>query len=154
VTELTVRPLINLLFPELSFFVQPLAGEFAMLRQVAEQIPFSAGYAVDVGMLVDILYGYGLQSMAQVGMGERIHRNRDLHALSQEAFEICRCLLVKASMSKAQTVALRGTLSRSLVQFSTINDEFVPARAKLNDHERPPIATVSEYVLRHGISKS
>src|SRR5258707_259254 len=38
VTELTARPLLNLFFPELAGFVQPLAGEFGAWRHLLEAI--------------------------------------------------------------------------------------------------------------------
>ena len=40
VTELCARPLINLCWPELAGFVQPLAGEYAGRRTTLERIPF------------------------------------------------------------------------------------------------------------------
>ena len=39
VTELMAKPLINLFYPELAGFVQPLAGEFAGRRERAQQRP-------------------------------------------------------------------------------------------------------------------
>ena len=54
VTELVARPLINLFFPELSGFIQPLAGEYAGRRSILEQIPFFTGYAVEIGHLIDV----------------------------------------------------------------------------------------------------
>ncbi|HEY7600505.1 MAG TPA: glucosyl-3-phosphoglycerate synthase, partial [Candidatus Limnocylindrales bacterium] len=52
VTELVARPLINLFFPELSGYIQPLAGEYAGRRVHLEQIPFFTGYAVEIGHLI------------------------------------------------------------------------------------------------------
>src|SRR3954454_14283682 len=44
VTELTARPLLNALWPELAGFVQPLGGEYAGRRATLEQVPFVSGY--------------------------------------------------------------------------------------------------------------
>ncbi len=55
VTELMVRPLLNMFWPELAGFVQPLAGEYAGRRQVLEQLPFITGYGVETAMLVDLV---------------------------------------------------------------------------------------------------
>ncbi|HXI46614.1 MAG TPA: glucosyl-3-phosphoglycerate synthase, partial [Candidatus Acidoferrales bacterium] len=60
VTELVARPLINLFFPELSGFIQPLAGEYAGRRTLLEQIPFFTGYAVEIGHLIDIAERAGI----------------------------------------------------------------------------------------------
>ena len=43
VTELTAKPLLNFFFPELTGFVQPLAGEFAASRDLLLRIPFLTG---------------------------------------------------------------------------------------------------------------
>src|SRR5207248_3265480 len=68
VTELMARPLINLFFPELSGLVQPLAGEYAGRRELLESVPFFSGYAVEVGLLVDILDQAGLSAIGQVDL--------------------------------------------------------------------------------------
>ena len=43
VTELVARPLLNLYWPELAGFVQPLVGEYAARRELLEQISFASG---------------------------------------------------------------------------------------------------------------
>ena len=53
VTELMARPLLNLHAPELAVFDQPLAGETAARRELLERLPFSAGYGVEIAMLID-----------------------------------------------------------------------------------------------------
>ena len=43
VTELMAKPLLNLFYPELAGFVQPLAGEFAGRRELLSALPFFTG---------------------------------------------------------------------------------------------------------------
>ncbi len=83
VTEIMVRPLISLFTPELSSFLQPLSGEYAIRRSVAIDLPFSSGYGVELGLLLDLFKQKGLDGCAQVDMGERVHRNRPLEDLSR-----------------------------------------------------------------------
>src|SRR3954454_19176134 len=64
VTELTARPLLNALWPELAGFVQPLGGEYAGRRSALEQVPFVSSYGVEVGLLIDLLRLGGLSSLA------------------------------------------------------------------------------------------
>ena len=75
VTELMARPLLNAWWPALSGFVQPLSGELAVRRDLLAQVGFADGYAVEIAMLVDVLDLLGLEGMAQVDIGERIHRH-------------------------------------------------------------------------------
>src|SRR5690606_35040384 len=76
VTELMARPLITLFFPELSGMIQPLSGEYAGRRELLERLPFFTGYAVEIGLLIDILEQAGLSAIGQVDLERRIHRNQ------------------------------------------------------------------------------
>lgn len=88
VTELMARPLVATLFPHLSPVLQPLAGEFAARREVLEGVPFAGGYAVDLGLLVDVSARWGVEVIAQCDLGRRIHRNRPLTELGPQALAI------------------------------------------------------------------
>ena len=88
VTELVARPMLNLYWPELAGFVQPLAGEYAGRREVLERVPFVANYGVEVGHLIDILEAYGLDALAQVDLGKRTHRHQSTQALGRMSGQI------------------------------------------------------------------
>ncbi|HEX5597933.1 MAG TPA: glucosyl-3-phosphoglycerate synthase [Micromonosporaceae bacterium] len=88
VTELVARPLLNLFWPELAGFIQPLAGEYAGRREVLERLPFVSGYGVETAMLIDLLELVGLDALAQVDLGERLHRHQDTEALGRMAAQI------------------------------------------------------------------
>ncbi|MCY1136442.1 glucosyl-3-phosphoglycerate synthase [Actinoplanes sp. Pm04-4] len=88
VTELGARPLINLFWPELAGFVQPLAGEYAGRRATFERIPFVSGYGVEIAMLIDLLDLVGLDALAQVDLGERHHRHQSIDALGRMSAQI------------------------------------------------------------------
>jgi glucosyl-3-phosphoglycerate synthase len=131
VTELVARPVVSLLFPNLTPFIQPLAGEYAGRRDVLEQLPFVDGYGVDLGLLVDIEARFGLGAMAQVDLGERRHRNRPLDELSAQAMAVLQAALHRAA---PELVATREVLSR-------------PGREPLlvDVSERPPLVQVPAY---------
>ncbi|HEX3909624.1 MAG TPA: glucosyl-3-phosphoglycerate synthase [Solirubrobacteraceae bacterium] len=88
VTELMARPLLNLHAPELAVFVQPLAGETAGRRELLERIPFSAGYGVEIAMLIDAWRLVGLDGLAQVDLGVRQNRHQSLRELSAMAYAV------------------------------------------------------------------
>lgn len=81
VTELSARPLLKLLRPELAHITQPLGGEYALRRSTATQVPFVAGYGVEVGLLLDIAEAFGPESIVEVDLGVRSHRNKPLAEL-------------------------------------------------------------------------
>jgi glycosyltransferase involved in cell wall biosynthesis len=88
VTELLLRPLLNLFIPDLAPLNQPLAGEYAVRRASLGQIPFFSGYGVETGLLLDYYFTHGIKSIGQVNVGTRTHRNRTLSELSRMSCEI------------------------------------------------------------------
>ncbi|OXM62410.1 glucosyl-3-phosphoglycerate synthase [Amycolatopsis vastitatis] len=92
VTELVARPLLNMFWPELSGFVQPLAGEYAGRREVLEGIPFVVNYGVEIGHLIDLVELRGLDALAQVDLGHRVHRHQSTQALGRMSGQIMQTL--------------------------------------------------------------
>ncbi len=140
VTELMARPLLNLHWPRLAGFVQPLGGEYAARRSLLERLPFPVGYGVELGMLVDALHLVGLDALAQVDVGVRRHRHQDGRALGRMAAAIYRT---------AQLRLARGHLLRpSLTQFERGADGFEPRTYAVDTEERPPMTEIAEYTSR------
>ncbi|MFC9678440.1 glucosyl-3-phosphoglycerate synthase [Streptomyces sp. NPDC056948] len=140
VTELMARPLLNMHWPQLAGFVQPLGGEYAARRSLLEQLPFPVGYGVELGMLVDALHLAGLDALAQVDVGVRKHRHQDGQALGRMAAAIYRT---------AQLRLARGHLIRpSLTQFERGGDGFEPRTYSVDTEERPPMVEIAEYQAR------
>ena len=88
VTELLARPLINALWPELVHVKQPLAGECAGFTSLLREVPFLSGYAVELGLLVEFAHRYGPDSICDVDLGVRVHKNRPLREVAKMSFEI------------------------------------------------------------------
>ncbi|MEU8824281.1 glucosyl-3-phosphoglycerate synthase [Streptomyces sp. NPDC048636] len=140
VTELVARPLLNLHWPLLAGFVQPLGGEYAARRSLLERLPFPVGYGVELGLLVDSLHTVGLDALAQVDIGVRKHRHQDGQALGRMAAAIYRT---------AQLRLARGHLVRPrLTQFDRGENGFEPRTWAVDTEERPPMIEVPEYAER------
>ncbi|MET8782459.1 glucosyl-3-phosphoglycerate synthase [Streptomyces sp. NPDC004589] len=138
VTELMARPLLNMHWPQLAGFVQPLGGEYAARRSLLERLPFPVGYGVELGILVDALHLVGLDALAQVNVGVRKHRHQDGQALGRMAASIYRT---------AQLRLARGHLIRpALIQFERGDGGFEPRTYRVDTEERPPMAEIEEYV--------
>ena len=99
VTELMARPVIDLLFPALAAIRQPLAGETAAPRWVFEKCTLADGYAVELALLIDVASYFGIESVAQVDLGIRIHRNRPLSDLRSQATDILAAALARSPRS-------------------------------------------------------
>ncbi len=85
VNDLVARPLLNRFYPELAAVRQPLAGEFAARRELLEHLPFSTGYGVEIGLLVDAYQQVGLAGLGQVDLGVRQNRHQSLQDLGPMA---------------------------------------------------------------------
>src|SRR2546428_2304948 len=86
------KPLLNFFFPELTGFVQPLAGEFAASRDLLLRAPFLTGYGVEIAILIDVLNRVGLSAMAQVDLGSRQNRHQPLWDLTRMSSAVLRAL--------------------------------------------------------------
>ncbi len=149
VTELTARPLLNLFYPELSGFVQPLAGEYAGRRIALERVPFVAGYGVEIGLLIDLWKRFGLGAMGQVDLEERIHRNQSLASLSKMSFEIIQVLLMRVGAERG--IELVNELNKSMKLIRHTDEAFQLDVADIRVRERPPMISIPEYRERRGI---
>jgi glucosyl-3-phosphoglycerate synthase len=90
--ELMARPLINLYYPELSGFSQPLSGEFAAPRELLCSIPFFTGYATEMTIMIDLLHKVGLDAMVQVNFGRRWGRRGCLVNPGFESYAMLRAV--------------------------------------------------------------
>jgi glucosyl-3-phosphoglycerate synthase len=140
VTELMARPVLSLLFPTLTPFVQPLAGEYAGRRELLETVPFVEGWGVDIGLLVDVVARAGIESVAQADLGVREHRNRALEELGAPALAILATVLQRAGLT---TAAIEATLVR-------FDDALGEQRVPVELRERPPMITVPAYRAKFG----
>src|SRR3954451_23047432 len=150
VTELTARPLLNALWPELAGFVQPLGGEYAGRRSALEQVPFVSSYGVEVGLLIDLLQVCGLHGLAQVDLGTRTHSHQTDEALGKMAGQIVSTVLARAE--RGRPGRRRPEPGGLLTQFAHDGRRFVPTSHTVAVDERPPMCAVAEYTsFRAGV---
>jgi glucosyl-3-phosphoglycerate synthase len=140
VTELMARPVISALFPHLSGFVQPLAGEYAGRRTLLETVPFVEGWGVEIGLLIDLVANFGTDALAQVDLDVREHRNRPLDELGPQAMAILVTGLRRAGVP----------VDKRLAELVRYDDDQRAERVAVEIRERPPIITVPAYRAKFG----
>ncbi|MEU7317262.1 glucosyl-3-phosphoglycerate synthase [Streptomyces sp. NPDC007083] len=154
VTELVARPLLNLHWPRLAGLVQPLGGEYAARRSLLERLPFPVGYGVELALLVDTLELLGLDALAQVDVGVRLHRNQDGQALGRMATAIHAAAERRIARGPATVDGAHSGIEAlsggtALTQFERDGTGcFVPRGHLVDVEERPPMRTVPEYGQR------
>ncbi|RKX77102.1 MAG: glucosyl-3-phosphoglycerate synthase [Spirochaetes bacterium] len=144
VTEILVRPLFSLFFPELTAIIQPLSGEYAVRREVLESISFPIGYGVETSHLLDVYHKWGLSSFAQVDLDKRVHRNQATMDLGKMAFGIIQTFL--ARMKSLGLMKELPKMSRVLRQYQAQDNQFEPIEYEIMEEERPPMLEIPEYL--------
>lgn len=140
VTELVARPLINLFYPELSGFIQPLSGAYAGRRSALEQAPFFTGYGVEIGLLMDFHDLFGLEALAQTDLEQLFHQQQSLEGLSKMAFAILQVFIDR--LEKRHHIHLLDKANRSIKLITLLDDHYALDINQVSDTERPPLASV------------
>jgi glucosyl-3-phosphoglycerate synthase len=121
VNHLVARPALALFYPELAAVRQPLAGEVGARRELFEKLPFTTGYGVEIGMLLDAWHLLGGEGVAQVDLEEHTNSHQPLSSLASMAQTVL------------ATVAIRLEREGRLAQGELAAEPLV---------ERPPLESV------------
>jgi glucosyl-3-phosphoglycerate synthase len=138
VTELLARPLLATFWPELAWLAQPLSGEYAGRRELLESLPFVRGYGVELAMLVDLADRVGVEVIAQVDLGQRVHDHQSLAALSRMASEILHVALER--LVAQGRVSLHEPLADHLLQPTRdVAGQLTLTPHRIAHEQRPPL---------------
>ncbi|WP_131739065.1 glucosyl-3-phosphoglycerate synthase [Actinomadura roseirufa] len=143
VTELVARPLINLHWPLLAGVVQPLGGEYAGRRALLERLPFVTGYGVELGLLLDVHEDSGLDAIAQVDLGSRVHSHQSTEALGAMSGQIM--LTAWSRLERHGRMIPLGAPATALTQFRRAPHGHDPRTSDVAVAERPPMIDVPGY---------
>ena len=149
VTEILVRPLFSLFFPELSAIIQPLSGEYAVRREVLEAIPFPIGYGVETAHILDVYHEWGLGAFAQTDLDQRIHRNQSTIALGKMSFGILQSFLGR--LEKFGMVDRVSDMADVFRHFQAKDSKYELVEQEIREEERPPMNTIPAYRKKYGL---
>ena len=150
VTEILIRPLFSLFYPELTNIIQPLSGEYAARREVLEMIPFPIGYGVETSHLLDLYEKFGLNAFAQTDLDRRVHRNQTTNALGKMSFGILQTFINRLhSQGKIDRVPDVETFYR---RFEVEDGSYNQLVQEVVEEERPPMIEIDGYRKRTGNS--
>ena len=147
VTELVIRPLFSLFFPELTQIMQPLSGEYAGFREIFENLAFPIGYGIETSMILDIYHTWGLNVIAQVDLDRRIHRNQSTKSLGKMSFAIMQTFLSR--ISEYGHINAKERLFNEMIQYNQVQSEYQQEIFKFEQQERPPIVEIPEYLAKY-----
>ncbi len=146
VTEILIRPLFSLFYPELTNVIQPLSGEYAARREVLEIIPFPIGYGVETSHLLDLYEKFGLDAFAQTDLDRRVHRNQTTNALGKMSFGILQTFFNRLhAQGKIDQMPDMETFYRRFEVEDGVYNQLVQ---EVVEEERPPMIEIEEYLSR------
>jgi glucosyl-3-phosphoglycerate synthase len=149
VTEILVRPLFSMFFPELSAIIQPLSGEYAVRREVLENIAFPIGYGVETSHILDVYRRWGMDAFAQTDLDQRIHRNQSTTALGKMSFGILQSFLTR--MQDFGMIREMVEIQKVYRHFEAQERKYILMEKEIREEERPPMATVPGYRKKYNL---
>lgn len=91
VTELVAKPLLKLLFPEVTKYTQPLSGMIAGKKSIFQKIELEKDYGVDIGILLDMV---NLNvTIEEVKIGKIKNVSKSWKALEKMSTEVMKAIL-------------------------------------------------------------
>jgi glucosyl-3-phosphoglycerate synthase len=116
VTELVAKPLLNIFFPGLAHFSQPLSGMIAGRKNYFKKIEFFNDYGVDIGILIDM---YLMKAkVKEVNIGYIENKSKPWEALGKMSKEVSRAIISKAQREDPHTIS-----EEDIHSLETINRE-------------------------------
>ena len=143
VTEILIRPLFSLFYPELTNIIQPLSGEYAARREVLEMIPFPIGYGVETSHLLDLYEKFGLDAFAQTDLDRRVHRNQTTNALGKMSFGILQTFINR--LQSQGMIDRVPDMEKFYRRFEVEDGAYNQLVQEVVEEERPPMIEIDGY---------
>ncbi|MBK1881764.1 glucosyl-3-phosphoglycerate synthase [Luteolibacter pohnpeiensis] len=140
VSEILIRPLLSLFYPELTGIFQPLAGEYAARRKLLESLAFPTGYGVEIAHLIDLWKHGHLSGLAQTDLIKRVHRNRDDSELGVMSFAILRVFLQR--LERDGRISLHSELPELFRSWIFEPGQTTEVLNRIVEEERPPLRDI------------
>lgn len=109
VTNLVAKPLLELAFPELCKFCQPLSGIIAGKKEYFEKIIFEKDYGVDIGILID-LYKLGIR-IREVSIGNIENDSQDWKNLIDMSRQVTQAIVKRAFQLKSENEIIENEIN-------------------------------------------
>lgn len=112
VTALVAKPLLELTYPRLTRFNQPLSGIISGKKELFKRITFEKDYGVDIGILIDV-YRLGAK-MTEVNIGNIVNDSQDWRNLVDMSKQVTKAILKRKfqnELNGVENVELKKVLN-------------------------------------------
>lgn len=142
VTELVAKPLLNIFYPGLAHFAQPLSGMIAGKKSFFNKIDFFNDYGVDIGILIDM---YLMKARVQeVNIGYIENKSKPWQALGKMSKEVSRAIISKAHSQNHEEIN-----EEEIHALETVNREMNKTlREELSGFHRMAIFDMDDTILK------
>ncbi len=97
VTEIATKPLMEITFPEVYPFSEPLSGMIASKKSLLEKLTFEKDYGVDIGIVIDMTEMNAKIEEVNIGKIENMsHLIKTTESMRKMSTEIIKAILHKA----------------------------------------------------------
>lgn len=95
VTELVAKPMLDILFPDMYKFAQPLSGMIAGRKSFFNQIVFEKDYGVDIGILLDMIHLNARIKEVHIGTIKNV--SQQWQSLEKMSREVMKAIIKRAN---------------------------------------------------------
>ncbi len=101
VTNIGIKPLLDILFPELYPFSEPLSGMIASKKSILEKLEFEKDYGVDIGIVLDIMNLKLTTVEVNIGKIQNMsHLLKTTESMQNMSIQVMRAILKRAKYVK------------------------------------------------------
>ena len=94
VTELVTKPMLNIIYPDMYKFSEPLSGMIAGKKSMLEKLYFEKDYGVDIGILLDVIKMGAKVKEVNIGSIENLsHICKTTQRMQKMSTEIMKAIL-------------------------------------------------------------
>jgi glycosyltransferase involved in cell wall biosynthesis len=145
VTEMAVKPMMQILFPN-NYFEQPISGQFAAKLSFLKEITIVENWGLDIGILLDAISKK--LRIIEVFIGELDHKAQSDHSLATMSEQVLYTMIQKAGLLSSKYKLILFAFDESLIKnYSLLNmmkfvgkeKEFTELEESFTDKEILPL---------------
>ena len=121
VTEIAVKPMMKILFPDLSFD-QPISGQVCAKKTFLENVNLEQRWGVDIGILLDAIEAG--QRIVEVDIGKLEHKAQSDQEKAEMAQQVMETLIRKAGLIQHKYKLVVFTIDDTLINQNSIDEVF------------------------------
>ncbi len=145
VTEMAVKPMMQILFPN-NYFEQPISGQFAARLSFLKEITIVENWGLDIGILLDAISKK--LRILEVFIGDLDHKAQSDHSLAKMSEQVLYTMIQKAGLLSSKYKFILFAFDESLIKnYSTAgmmkflgkSQEFAELEESFSDKEILPL---------------